>query len=409
MDLHFTVLQWGARLHYATPAALEQAGMLRAVYTDATDGVLEGWTGKVAEYILGSRANRLKARSIPDVIPSDKVHSYPRYNAQEEVVNLLRNDHRAEINDRFRIGSHGLGRKVVRDEFAEGNAFYVHACNGTEAIREAKKNGLFVVLEAVSMPYHKYIEKEEYERHGLSHPDPEEEIESNIDFFRSEALMADLVIAASTHVEEGLHRLGVPTSNTAVVPYGIEENFYDKPSTPEPGRVLFVGHVNYLKGVPYLAQAANILEERGVECEVRIVGGYDEKVIERPEFDGPKYVGLLSRDDVREDFLKADVFVFPTLSDGFGIVLAEAAAAGLPIISTGNCGDVVAHEENGYIVPSRDPKTLAERIQHIVQDRALRSRMGMSSLNRFRKIFTLDQYAQNIKQVIQDRYNNWIN
>ena len=405
MDLRFSVLQWGARLHYATPAALEKAGFLHALYTDATDAVLDSWGGRVAASLFGGRLRRLLARSIPSVIPNEKIHSFPRSNVQEEISNVLRSDRLAQKNDRLGIGSHGLARKLIRDDFAGANALYVHACNGTEAIREAKRRGHFVVLEAVSMPYHKYTEKEEYRRNDDSYPDPDEEIESNIDFFREEALIADLVIAASSYVEDGLHRLGVPSERTAVVPYGIQEDFYDREPTPTPGRVLFVGHINRLKGVPYLAEAARILDRRGVDCTVRAVGAYSSDTVQQPDFAGPEYVGAVSRDNVREEFLNADMFVFPTLSDGFGIVLAEAAAAGLPIISTDHCGDVVSHSKNGFLVPLRDPEAIADRIEQIYTNRDLRQRMGAASRLRFEKLFTVDQYTKHLTEAIRDRYH----
>ncbi len=404
MNLQFAVLQWGARLHYATPAALEEANMLGALYTDATESVLDNWMGRTAEKVWDGRLARLRARSLPAVIPRNKVHSYPRYTAQKKLVDLVRSDSLAERNYRYRLGSHGLAQQLIRDDFAGCNALYVHACNGTEAIEEAQRRGLFVVLEAVSMPYHKYIEREEHERHDRVFPDPDEEIKRNISFFRDEALMADLVVAASTHVENGLHELGVSPSHTTVVSYGIERGFYDRSPSPEPGRILFVGHVNHLKGVPYLAKAARILESREVDCNVRVVGGYDNGLIERPEFAGPSYVGAVPRSQVKEEFLRADVFVFPTLSDGFGIVLAEAAAAGLPIVSTPNCGDVVEDGHNGFVVPTRDPEALADRIQRLVEDRRLRSEMSSAARDRFCEHFTIQKYTENLAAAIRSRY-----
>jgi glycosyltransferase involved in cell wall biosynthesis len=256
------------------------------------------------------------------------------------------------------------------------------------------------------MPYHKYTERQEYERNGDTHPDPLAEVEENIDFFRQEAQMADLVIAASSYVEEGLHRLGISPEATAVVPYGIESDFYTRDPTPSRGRVLFVGHVNRLKGVAYLAEAARILENRELDCHVRIVGCHDAIDIKDPEFAGPDYVGAVPRDAVREEFLNADIFVFPTLSDGFGIVLAEAAAAGLPIISTSHCGDVVRDGTNGFIVPIRDPGAIADRIERILTGRTLRDRMGQASRRRFEQHFTLEQYTRKLSTAIRSRYRS---
>jgi len=78
-------------------------------------------------------------------------------------------------------------------------------------------------------------------------------------------------------------------------------------------------------------------------------------------------VKYLSRTDqlrLPKDYFDADLFFFPTLHDGFAAVLTQAAAAGLPILATHNCGarDILSEGMDGWMVPIRKPEQLAERL-----------------------------------------------
>ena len=78
--------------------------------------------------------------------------------------------------------------------------------------------------------------------------------------------------------------------------------------------------------------------------------------------------GRASRDEINSWYKEADVFVLPTISDGFALTQIEAMANGLPVITTPNCGDVVTDGVDGYIVAPRDPTALAAAIMRYVQD-----------------------------------------
>jgi glycosyltransferase involved in cell wall biosynthesis len=78
--------------------------------------------------------------------------------------------------------------------------------------------------------------------------------------------------------------------------------------------------------------------------------------------------GPVSRDRTEEFYRSADLFVLPTLSDGFALTQLEAMTHGLPVITTPNCGEVVTDGVDGLIVPASDANALAEAFQLILQD-----------------------------------------
>ncbi len=402
-NLKFAVIHMGARLHYAVPSVLADAGMLQALYMDACANTSERLVLKWWPHFLRPAAlRRFASRQLPANIPNSAVRGYVYPTIQQYVFDHLagRRSKSTKLLHSLGIGGHALARKACAHHFHGANALYVHPCASTDAIHEAKRRGLFIVLEAISHPFNKRVEAVEYKKYGERLPYNEAEIEENIAFFKMEALQANLVLAASPFVRAGLIELGLAAESIAVVPYGLEKDFFNRSPEPRAKRVLYVGNVGYLKGVHYLAEAARLLSKRGFSAEVRIVGPYDRHLLQKPEFTGPTFIGPRSRTQVRDEFLAADVFVFPTLSDGFGIVLLEAMAAGVPVISTRNCGAVVRDGENGFIVPNRDAQAIAERIEQITTDRNLRERLSHGASATATQ-FSLTQYKERLVSAIR--------
>lgn len=402
----FAVIHLGPRLHYSVPEVLEQAGMLQVLYTDAHAGSSGAAALRLFGGLPGGRGiRRLLARRIPTSIPRDKVRSWILPTLQIEWFNRRYRALRKSVrsHSQRRIGGHWLAQRAIADNFGGASALYVHPCVSTEAVREAKRRGIFVVLEAISHPFNKFVEKAEYERFGQRGPEPESELRDNLAFFKEEALLADLVLAASPYVREGLIELGLDAQRIAVVPYGLDAGFFNETPAPQPGRALFVGSIGYLKGVPYLAEAARQLAQSGFRGEIRAVGPCARELIQRPEFAGLNYIGQVPRTEVKAEFLTADVFVFPTLSDGFGIVLLEAMSAGLPVVCTAHCAGVVEDGRNGFVVPAKDGKALEDSIEQIVSNRSLRAAMSERSLQ-LSKNYTLAAYRDRLVEAIQSGY-----
>lgn len=86
---------------------------------------------------------------------------------------------------------------------------------------------------------------------------------------------------------------------------------------------------------------------------------------------------------MREEFLRADIFAFPSLAEGSAGVVLEAMAAGLPIVATRAAGVDFARGESGIVVPSADSDAIGDAILHIVGDRRLRDSMARSARAEF--------------------------
>jgi len=114
------------------------------------------------------------------------------------------------------------------------------------------------------------------------------------------------------------------------------------------------------------------------------------------------FAGFQPRERLPEFYAMADVFVFPTLGDPYGIVVDEAMACSLPIISTSAAGEIndrIEDGTNGYIVPPQDSSALADRMLLLAGNPELRARMGEISAKRISS-HTPEHWAEDFERMV---------
>jgi glycosyltransferase involved in cell wall biosynthesis len=153
---------------------------------------------------------------------------------------------------------------------------------------------------------------------------------------------------------------------------------HGQPRSPGPARILFVGGDFVRKGGPDLLNAAALL---GSCVEIDIVtssatidipSGLTARIHENVPANSPT---------MKELYARADIFALPTRGDCTPLVIAEAMASGLPVVTTavGSIPDMVRSGENGLVVEPGDTGQLAQALRSLVEDRASRERMGAES------------------------------
>jgi glycosyltransferase involved in cell wall biosynthesis len=180
---------------------------------------------------------------------------------------------------------------------------------------------------------------------------------------------ADRIVVNSAWSRQALEEQGVPPSKLRVIPLVYESSGPSLPRSPRGDRlrVLWLGQVILRKGIAYLIEAARRLRPEPVD--IRVIGAVSispEAVRSAPP--NLRFAGPVPRSEVGAAYAAADVFVLPTLSDGFALTQLEAMAHGLPVIATPCCGEVVTHGVNGFLVPPRDAVALAETIAVLAAD-----------------------------------------
>jgi glycosyltransferase involved in cell wall biosynthesis len=196
--------------------------------------------------------------------------------------------------------------------------------------------------------------------------------------WREECLLADRVVVNSPWTQAALEEEGVPATKIRIVPLAYEHREPLKGFRREyplaftasrPLRVLFLGQINLRKGIGPLLDAVRLL--RGEPVEFSFVGP-TQIPIPSDLRNNPQvcWVGSIHRNDTARFYRDADVFLFPTFSDGFGLTQLEAQAWKLPIIATRFCGDVVEDGRNGWVLSEISASVIAAAVRRCLADPA---------------------------------------
>jgi glycosyltransferase involved in cell wall biosynthesis len=191
-----------------------------------------------------------------------------------------------------------------------------------------------------------------------------------------EYALADNIVTLSTFARNSFLARSVAAEKLALLPLGAQlesfrpsrdtvETRCDRIVSGEPLRILYVGALSFQKG---LWDMASIVDElRSENFRFRCVGPI---AAESAAFvrSLPAHVEMIPKQPQKElsrSYAWGDVFVFPTIQDGFAVVLAQAQASALPILTTTNCcgPDIVRDGETGWVFPIRSPEAFVKRLR----------------------------------------------
>lgn len=167
-----------------------------------------------------------------------------------------------------------------------------------------------------------------------------------------------------------------------------------------------VGRLETVKGFTYFVDAARLV--LGQESRARFVlvgaGSLDAELRARAAGLGDRFSFLGLRRDVPDVMAALDVLAVPSLNEGMGRVILEAAAAGVPAVATdvGGIPDVVEHGRTGWIVPPCDAAALADALIALVHDAAQRQRLGRAAREKAVPAFSLENMVRQIETLYEE-------
>lgn len=218
-----------------------------------------------------------------------------------------------------------------------------------------------------------------------------------------ELQLADHVFVASSFTRQTLQCAEPLRTNVSIIPYGFPTNDFDigkrRYSPPgSPLKVLFVGSLGQRKGLSYLFES---IAQLGSAVDLTIVGKRPSEACSALEraLQTVRYHESLPHEQILAFMQSHDVFVFPSLFEGYGLVLIEAMSQGMPIIATPHTAapDILGDSGGGFIVPIRDASAISEKLLALHDDRDLLANCGHRAWKQARR-FPWETYRQQLAQ-----------
>jgi glycosyltransferase involved in cell wall biosynthesis len=303
----------------------------------------------------------------------------------------------------FRVAAWG-SRKYLRD----ADVLLVRSGAGQSgAIRKARKNGMAIVTDhSIAHPsfVHEAL-REEFARFGMAAG-----YDSRADLWKlvlRDCADADLLLVNSDFVKKTFVEQGYATEKVRVAYLGVREEFFDLKRDYRidgPVRILFTGNFDIRKGVRILLEAIRQCRRSGLDVRLELMGnlGNGAPCLQPGDEIFFTHTPFAPLTQVAASFAKTDLFVFPTFAEGSSRSGMEAAAAGLPIITTENCGLPLQHGKSAIYVPANDAASLAQAIGLVSADEALRTSIGRNAMRTVTENYTWDQYGRQVAQYLKE-------
>ena len=308
-------------------------------------------------YALGTRRG---ARGIPDA------HSklQPFFGLLNTMAGWTLPVYTAES---FRFRLFGLFDKWVQHLLKPGQHLLTAYAFANDAMVQAKRHGGLAFLDAwTSHPAEFWhLLKAEQDRWNSRYAPVSRYYQ---DRSEDSVAKADYVFVSSTFTENSFLKQGFDPSRILMCPYPTDLSLFQPSTEPRPANrpltILHTGGLSLRKGAPYLLEAFDLIRKEVPNAVLRVRRHIRDDALAtlKAYKDLPiEWSDSLSLPDHVRRYQTSDIFLFPSVEDGFALVVAEALACGLPVITTCNTGasDLIRSGVNGEVVPIRDAARLA--------------------------------------------------
>ena len=196
-----------------------------------------------------------------------------------------------------------------------------------------------------------------------------------------------------------------------IIHCGVDPSLFKPTDHHDQGsRLLFVGRLAAVKGLPMLLEAVAQLKKRRPDIILTVAGdGPDRQRLTTQAEDlglsqNVNFLGYQSQQQVRELLGQTDVFVMASFAEGVPVVLMEAMAASVPVVATRVAGvaELVEEGVSGYLVPPSDAPSIANAVERLLGDGQLRAKMGAAGREKVEREFNIATESKKLFHVLND-------
>ncbi len=396
----------GKQHSYHLAKALLDMNCLEGFYTSSyvSPKWLQDWFQK--------RGNTFFTRRFKEGLSAPFVHSHWQFELAEFVARKIQGKSKAVQNLVYKRDMDFDSMMARKMPGINANIFWGFQGSCYESLKAAKDSGKLAVCELATA--HVVQARRILAEEARLQPEWADSID-NLYFpaayekrLEEEPHRADIVISASDFTTRTLTDSGIAAEKiqklslgfeAANIPYSTEaRNFADRPL-----RLLYAGTLTQRKGLSYLLEAAESWAG-GKEVELHLVGGIQGsgKAFEKRRH-LVHYQPAVSQAEMFRLYTEFDALILPTLFEGFGLVLVEAMAAGLPVIATSHsmAPDIVEQGRNGWIIPIRDEAAIRGAVNELRQlDNESYAAMRNAARNAALQ-FTWENYAYKLAEMLK--------
>jgi len=273
-----------------------------------------------------------------------------------------------------------------------------------KSIKVAKEQGKIVVLERGSSHISNQVEllSDEYALYNKKFKIDNRVVQKEIQEYE----LADFITVPSLFARQSFIKREFKTDKMFVNNFGSSSFFEPVKAKNRKFIILYLGGLTIQKGLIHLFKALELLKWKQTDFEVWFIGKISEDIKELiPQYrrENWKFFGHINHYELPKMVSECSVMVQPSIQEGLSMVLPQAMSCGVPVIATTNTGgeDIVTNGFNGYIIPIRSPKAIADRLNILFEDNVLLKSMQENAIMFSKKIGTWDNYGDRYVAFLQ--------
>lgn len=229
----------------------------------------------------------------------------------------------------------------------------------------------------------------------------------------NELQLADTILCNSSFTKRTLVEAGVDEKKITVIPLAFPQPIEKirERHISDPVKFLYAGNQSLRKGIHLLYEAWRICNFHAIQAELWLVGKMELPENLRKNLPGKVIIkNTIPHEELLALYNEADVFVLPTLADGFGMVITESMSRGTPVITTENSAgpDLIRDNENGWLIPAGDLVALVGQLKKIVEKPESLTAIGAAALVSAGS-WQSEDYRLRLVKIINDGFQHYNN